>query len=159
MTRALFVFVLTLVILMVLPGHGVSAHAELIAAEPAPGAQLAESPAELRLTFNESLEPDSTFVLFGDDFFTVPGISPVIDIQSPEQLFSDIPSLSPGIYTVQWTAATIDGHESTGSYSFGVNSTDSPAPVQSTFPSLGWLLVVLPVALAILIFLVRRRGR
>jgi len=97
-----------------------SAHAELLAADPAPGAVLARSPPEIRLTFSEALRAGSTFVIFGEGFAQVPGFSPEIDSESPEQLVAAIPVLAPGAYTLQWVAVTGDGHEVSGSYSFRV---------------------------------------
>ena len=97
-----------------------SAHAELLAADPAPGAVLARSPPEIRLTFSEALRAGSTFVVFGEGFAQVPGFSPAIVTESPEQLVAAIPALAPGAYTVQWMAVTGDGHEVSGSYSFRV---------------------------------------
>lgn len=98
----------------------VAAHAELLAADPSPGAVLAASPAEVRLTFSEPLLAGSTLVIFGEGFAQVAGISPVIDAQAPEQIGAAMPALSPGAYTVQWKAVSFDLHEVSGSYSFGV---------------------------------------
>ncbi len=96
------------------------AHADLVSADPPPGARLDASPAEIRLTFGEPLLPGSTFVVFGEDFQEIAGISPTLDPQSPEQLSAAVPTLPPGTYTVQWTAFSADGDEVSGSYSFSI---------------------------------------
>ena len=48
--------------------HPAAAHTELVNADPAPGAQLAESPTEIRLTFSEPAGAASQIVLLADGF-------------------------------------------------------------------------------------------
>ena len=114
-----------------LPVRLVMAHAELVSADPAPGATLEAAPAEIRLTFSEPLEAGSTVILFGEEFQAVSGVSFMVDPGAPEQLVAFPPVLAPGIYTVQWKAATKDAHEVSGSYSFSVATTNDIAPLGS----------------------------
>ena len=137
------------------PLRPAAAHAELLAADPPPGAVLAASPAEVRLTFSEALRAGSTFVVFGEGFAQVPGFSPAIVTESPEQLVAAIPALAPGAYTVQWTAVTGDGHEVSGSYSFGVEIEEEGRGGAG----LWWVLGVGAVGLLVLVLYRRvRRG-
>lgn len=123
------------------PAH---AHAELVSAVPAPGAQLAAPPSEIRLTFSESLRSGSWFVVFGEDFAETPGLFPTVDPQRPTELAAAAPRLAPGRYTVQWTAVTEDGHETTGSYAFGVAEADRGGLVF-------WSMVLVAIGLTALI--------
>ncbi len=103
-----------------LPGGQALAHSELVAAEPAPGAQLAESPAEIRLTFSEPVAASSQIVVMGENFQQVEGLVPQFNPEQPQVVYTPLPPLAEGTYTVQWTAASDDGHEISGSYSFSV---------------------------------------
>ena len=96
------------------------AHAELVSASPAPGAQLAESPVEIRLTFNEPVATTSAIVLLAEGFQPVEGLVGQFSADRPQEIFVPLPELAAGVYTVQWTAASGDGHEISGTYSFSV---------------------------------------
>ena len=85
-----------------------------------PGAQLAESPAEIRLTFNESVATTSSIVLLTADFQPIEGLVGQFNPDRPQEIYAPLPELAPGVYTVQWTAASDDGHEVSGTYSFSV---------------------------------------
>lgn len=76
----------------------------------------------MRLTFNEALQPGSTFAIFGEVFNEIEGVEPQVDPDAPEQMAATIPPLDPGTYTVQWVAVGEDGHEVNGSYSFTILS-------------------------------------
>lgn len=159
-------FALILAILL-FAGSGllVLAHSELIQSEPAPGEELTESPAEIRLTFSEPVSADSQIILLAGTFTPIEGLVPQIDSEQPEVLFTPLPPLEAGIYTVQWTAVSDDGHEISGSYSFSVGPTVQAGAVAPTadqndeWPS--WWVVALGIAAAGLLLLafVIRRGR
>lgn len=94
------------------------AHAELVTAVPAPGSIVAHSPAEIRLTFSEPISEDSTILLFAENFQPVTGIVAQVAETNPQMLVATMPPLTPGDYTVQWTAVSTDGHPTSGSYTF-----------------------------------------
>lgn len=155
--------------LLVLAGS-VAAHSDLVAAEPAPGAQLAESPAEIRLTFSEPVAATSQIVLMAENFEPVEGLVPQFNAARPDQVYAPLPELAPGLYTVQWIAASDDGHEISGSYSFGVGLVTPGAPgsgetgITASQTGVGmsnaWLLALIGVAVLIPLALVMvRRGR
>ncbi|HEX6387030.1 MAG TPA: copper resistance CopC family protein [Anaerolineae bacterium] len=114
----LLVFVSGLFILVRAP-H-IRAHAELLAAQPAPGARLYRAPAQIRLTFTEPIGADSSLVVFRSNFRHVDGVEVTFDPNTPEQLAATLPALTPGVYTVQWTAVSADRDVIRGSYAFQV---------------------------------------
>lgn len=130
------------------------AHSELVAADPAPGAQLAVAPAEIRLTFSTQLMPGSTFVVWDENFRQVSGIAPQIDPQQPNQLFALLPPLAAGDYTVQWTTVGNDGHTFSGSYAFRTLAVEGADGAIRN-----WVVAAGAVALVFLIWLMRRTQR
>lgn len=171
------IFLLAIVLFSIGVAYPVAAHSDLVSAVPSPGAQLAESPAEIRLTFSEPVAASSRIELFMDDFQRVDGLVSQFNPAQPEQIYTPLPVLEPGVYTVQWAAASTDGHEISGSYSFSVGlvaqdatgaattgelvaaepTTAQPAGSRSSWwlAALGLLAVGLPLAL----FALRRTGR
>lgn len=129
-----------------------AAHAFLVSADPSPGAELRELPAEIRLNFSEPLEPDSTFVLFASGFKEVAGLMPRLDPESPEQLISPAPVLASDSYTVQWTAiSTLDGFETTGTYAFAI-----VAPSRGIGTFLPWLIPIGALMIVVIVLIARR---
>jgi methionine-rich copper-binding protein CopC len=163
MKRIAIAFCALLLALAVLPA---AAHSELVKSEPAPGAQLAESPAEIRLTFNEPVAATSRIVLLAGEFQPVEGLVAQFNAARPQELYTPLPDLEPGTYTVQWTAASEDGHEVSGSYSFSV-APDSAASTTETAGSAApgrpswWIgaLLAVAVGLPLVLLAVRRAGR
>ncbi len=129
----------------------------LLSAYPAPGARLDATPAEIRLTFSERLGPGSNIQLFGPQFRPVGNVSSGLDPAAPELLRAFPPELAPDIYTVEWQAASVDGHSVSGSYAFEV--TAPPTPPAAHVPA--WVLAAGALAACVLLVsiwsLVRRR--
>lgn len=98
------------------------AHATLTQAQPAPGAQLAQPPTEIRLVFNEPVTADSTITLFTPNFQTISGLTTQLDPAGVGEVFTTLPPLEPNEYTVQWTAVSADRHQISGSYTFTVTA-------------------------------------
>lgn len=156
-------------------GSPVFAHTELVSAEPAPGAQLAESPAEIRLIFSEPVAESSQIVLLTEDFQAVEGLVTQFNPAVPEQVYTPVPALEPGVYSVQWSAASVDGHEIKGSYTFSVgqaaqdsavvepatNATPASSDGETSSGLRWWLagIVVVAVGLPLLLLAARRSGR
>lgn len=168
-SRAILFICLTLCLVVV---GSVAAHAELLSANPAPGAQLAESPAEIRLTFSEPVAGTSSIVLLTADFQAVEGLVGQFSADRPQEIYTPLPELAPGVYTVQWTAASDDGHEISGTYSFSVGlvtpgaATVAPAAAAATEPgsnnAVGWWLgglLAVAVGAPLLIVALRRARR
>lgn len=148
------------------------AHSELIQSKPAPGEQLADSPPEIRLTFSEPVAANSQIVLLTDSFESIEGLVPQFNPEHPEVVYTPLPPLEAGIYTVQWAAASADGHEIRGSYTFSVGlgtptAPDLP-PAETVTPAAGriglgvewWIVALAAVAVGMsLLLLFARRAR
>jgi methionine-rich copper-binding protein CopC len=131
----------------------VAAHTELVEARPAPGAQLRQSPAEVRLTFNEPLAAGSRVELLTDSFEPVAGQTLQFDPAAPQEIAAQLPPLPAGTYTVQWMAVSTDEHTLTGTYSFSV------APAASLLPGrVGWWIAVGGLILLALVIWLLLRG-
>lgn len=160
---------LIFIIVFLVIAPGVLAHAELVAAEPEPGAQLADAPAEIRLTFSEPIAAQSDIIVLGEGFAPVEGLVPQLGADRPEQVYAPLPPLEPGPYTVQWTAVSADGHEISGSYSFSIRQDDGATAVTEPTAEqpaagmgiIGWFLALAAVALVVpfLFFWYRHIGR
>lgn len=110
------------------------AHIALVSAEPEPGAQLANTPPQIRLNFSETLAPTSTVALYRDNFQAVAPLTVRRDPEQPQQLIALVPAAPPGLYTVQWTATGADGDRVTGSFAFQVTG------VRGLGDNLWWLI-------------------
>jgi len=132
----------------------VAAHTELVAAAPAPGAELRESPAEVRLTFSAPLDASSRVELLNESFALVDGQTLHFDPVAPLEMAAQLPPLPAGTYTVQWVAVSTDEHTLTGTYSFSVAPAESPLAGRG-----GWLLAVGGLLLlALIAWLLLRRS-
>jgi methionine-rich copper-binding protein CopC len=144
------------------------AHSELTNSHPAPGAQLAESPVEIQLTFSEPVTAESRIVVLAGDFQAIGGIEAQVDALNPAVVRAPLPVLGPGVYTVQWTATSGDGHEISGSYTFSVGEAAGdasqggadtistaegfPAPGSNT---VGWVVLIVGGVLITILILYR----
>lgn len=94
-------------------------HAELISSEPAAGATVPAGLREMTLTFSEPIRADSQVVVYAEQFEAVPGVVSGVEGAVLHVLFTS--ALGEGVYTVQWTAMSEDGHPVQGSYQFAVS--------------------------------------
>lgn len=147
---------------LVLAPPTAEAHSSLVASDPPAGANLDEPPAEIVLTFDGELDPASGFTVAdaeGDEV-AVGGLD--LDVAERNVLRGDVDLAGPGVFTVSWTAVSIDGHAETGSYAFGYRADpgeaeadrdeghESPTPdtalpaqpVVRPFPLVGLLLLL-----------------
>ena len=110
-----------------------SAHANLIGADPAPGATLPQAPGAVVLHFSEAVDHSrSTIAVTG------PGgrdatVGPTEAVPNDGRALRRPLGLAhPGRYDVTWTSVSLDdGHVETGRYSFGIG-TPAPATRHST---------------------------
>jgi copper transport protein len=99
------------------------AHASLVGSEPAEGATLADSPAILRLSFNEPVSP-LVVRLIGP---TGEAVTPVVKAEN-STLTIVPPPLRRGTHVLSWRVISADGHPVGGSVLFSVGApTASPA--------------------------------
>lgn len=109
--------VMAIVLLLSLPVWA-SAHANLEQSVPLQGAELKESPQEIRVKFTEKINPKlSRLVLEQENGEAIAGqLSSEDDIW----LIYRIPKLEPGVYTVKWQNLSVDTHVTEGSFRFSV---------------------------------------
>ena len=134
----------------------VGAHADLIATEPTAGSTVTGSPAIIRLSFSQPLLRTSRIRLFAGQFVPVAGLTTTVAGSEMQAILSQ--PLAPATYTVQWTAATDDGHATEGSDQFGVAA---PAPFSAgrVVSGLAMVTVVIGVGVGLFVLRVNRRQR
>jgi methionine-rich copper-binding protein CopC len=99
-------------------GH---AHALLNKSEPARRAVLSKPPAQVRLWFNEQLEPAfSSLAVLDANGKPVTATAAEVAKDDPKLLRLALPALPPGAYTVQYQVLSVDGHTVKASYKFTV---------------------------------------
>ncbi|MEP7289575.1 MAG: copper resistance CopC family protein [Chloroflexota bacterium] len=128
------------VIVVIGPSMGRYALAQSILrrSDPALDAVLDRPPSEVFVWFTEPLSTGSRLNVFDDQFQDVDKGQTFIDASDATLMRAQIRDLSPGRYTVNWKANTVDGREITGSYNFKVRST----PNMTLLIGLGVLLML-----------------
>lgn len=97
------------------------AHAKLQSSDPAAGSTVASAPKQLRLTFNEALEPAFSKIVLSDAKQTEIKLpQAAIDQGDASVLIVALPPLASGAYRVQWTAMSHDSHKTKGEFIFHV---------------------------------------
>jgi copper resistance protein C len=105
-----------------------SAHVELISSSPEAGDNLESAPSEVTVTFDDELDPDhSTFTVADADGSDVGSGEVDLTVADRNVMRGDVTISDPGVYTVSYTVAGVDGHEIEGTFSFGFN-TDEEIP-------------------------------
>lgn len=108
-----------------------SAHAEMVRAEPASGAVVPTAPARISVTFSEAVDatPDSLTLL--DPNGGRVAIGPTSNRRGdPATIEADLRSLSAGTHTVRWRVVSEDGHPIDGTFQFSVNVASAAAVLQ-----------------------------
>ena len=108
----------TSALFIVFGATGAWAHAFLDHAEPSVGSTVQTSPREISLSFTEALEPAFSAVEVRDanGARVDQGKARV----SASVMRVGLKALTPGTYTVQWHALSVDTHKTEGSFSFHV---------------------------------------
>jgi methionine-rich copper-binding protein CopC len=113
-----------------------AAHVALVRSFPVAGANLSTMPTQVTLIFDDELDPDLSS-------FTVTGPGPTddgtgyVDLTVPDRnvMNTGVIITVPGIYTVTYTVAGVDGHRVEGSFSFGYRATTAiPDPTSEEGP-------------------------
>lgn len=97
------------------------AHAKLESSDPPAGSKHASAPKQVRLKFNEALEPafsKITVVGKGNKEVAVTGIA--VDKTDPTVMTTQLPPLPAGEYRIRWSAMTHDSHKTKGEITFTV---------------------------------------
>ena len=102
-----------------LTGTLAQAHAKIEAAEPKADSALTAAPKEIRLHFNEALEPAfSKIELLDSKNVAVKLPKRTVDKADNKVMSAPLPALKAGQYLVRWSAMTHDGHKTKGDYRF-----------------------------------------
>jgi methionine-rich copper-binding protein CopC len=97
------------------------AHALLKKSEPAQRAVLSKPPAQVRLWFNERLEPAFSELSVRDaSGAPVTDAAAKVPDEDPKRLELSLPPLGPGVYTVRYKVLSVDGHTVKASFNFTV---------------------------------------
>ena len=97
------------------------AHAKLQNSTPANGATLSPAPSELRLEYNEAIEPAMSSVkVMGPDGRPVTIEKAEAAKNDDKVLVVKVPPLPAGAYRVEWSAMGHDGHHTKGTVNFTV---------------------------------------
>jgi copper resistance protein C len=97
------------------------AHAKLQSSDPQAGSTLAGTPKQVRLKFNEALEPAfSKIKVTGPQNNEIPVTATTVDKADPTVMTAPLPALSSGEYHIQWSTMTHDGHKAKGEVAFKV---------------------------------------
>ena len=133
--------------------QGVSAHANLASADPAPNSELETAPEQIIIWFTEPIEPGlSSIRVLDATGQQVDRGNSVVDDLNPLVMSVGLGDAPDGTYTIAWkNVSTVDGHRVRGSFVFAVGQPLSGAPVevieqpilQSPFsPLLRWLTLL-----------------
>jgi len=110
-------------LLLALPMESAFAHAQLTKSEPTRRAVLSKPPDQVRLWFNERLEPAfSTLSVLDASGQPVTQDLPRVPAEDPKRLELLLPALMPGKYTVTYKVLSVDGHTVKASYTFTVKA-------------------------------------
>jgi methionine-rich copper-binding protein CopC len=106
------------------------AHARLLRAAPASGAEVSAAPKQVELWFNELLEEGfNTVTVFPTAELDKSGKhsnltkgKPVVDAKDHTHLVAPVGSLPPGEYIIEWRVLSRDGHSAPGRSTFRVRT-------------------------------------
>ncbi len=100
----------------------VLAHASLVKAEPARRAVLSTAPTQIRLWFNEEIEPAYASVsVLNAEKKSITDNKVEVDSKDPKSVVLNLPETQPGRYTVKFRVLSIDGHVVDSEYNFTVS--------------------------------------
>ena len=130
----LVVILLLAAVALALPG-GAAAHSELKTADPPDGAVLSAPPAEVVLTFTETLNPAKSSITLHDAAGTQIAKG-AVDPTDDAVMRLTPPAFDPGTYEIRWTSAALDGDILRGTLHFTLTApTPSPTPTATATPS------------------------
>jgi len=95
-----------------------SAHAFPQREEPGVGSVIHESPKQVRIWFDDKLEPVFSSLVVKDSQGKKISDASQVDPESQQRLEARLPALAPGKYHVYWKVVAWDGHRSKGDYVF-----------------------------------------
>jgi methionine-rich copper-binding protein CopC len=118
-TRSL-VALLAAAFLIAISASAAAAHVVLQSSSPAAGANLQVAPGTVTITFDDELDPDlSNFTVTGPGTASVGGGTVDLTVADRNVMTGSVTITEPGVYTVTYQVAGVDGHRLGGSFSFG----------------------------------------
>ena len=97
------------------------AHASLVKAEPARRAVLSTAPSQVRLWFNEEIEPAyASLSLLDEEKKSVTDNKVKVHPEDAKSILLELPEIQPGRYTVKFRVLSVDGHVVDSDYNFTV---------------------------------------
>lgn len=131
--RWLYQLIPTLFVFICTPSIAL-AHATPIGLNPADNASLDTPPETVTITFNEAVVPAlSDVTILSSTGEQIP-VGEIAYVEDGELAEVPLPSLSNGAYLVSWrVTSAVDGHNTTGTYSFGVGTAALSTAKQITF--------------------------
>lgn len=118
--RLLFPTMFCVALFAISPGHAY-AHASLYRAVPSDGQVVTPAPTSIKLVFDRPIEASFSLVRVVDRSGSqVDDGKSEVRSDDPKMLEVGLTSLSPGTYKVVWKIVALDGHRTSGSYSFTV---------------------------------------
>jgi methionine-rich copper-binding protein CopC len=117
-------------LLTAVPASSAAAHVELISSSPVAGANLLTVPTEVTITFDDELDPDLSHFEVTDAASAEVGSGKVdLTVADRNVMTGPLTITAPGVYTVSYTVAGVDGHVLEGTFSFGYQATSAiPGP-------------------------------
>ena len=101
-------------------------HVELTDSSPAAGKNLGTAPTTVSVTFDDELEPSvSRFTVVDADGHKVGGGDVDLTVADRNVMNGSVSITQPGIYTVRYTVAGVDGHVLHGTFSFGYQALET----------------------------------
>lgn len=95
-------------------------HVAFVSSDPEAGTNLDTAPTEVILTFDGELDPGGSGFTVTDHRGDEVGNGEVdLDVADRNVVAGPVTIDEPGVYTVKWTVLGADGHEISGSFSFG----------------------------------------
>ena len=104
---------------LLLSAAAAHAHAYLSHASPRVGSTVKTSPSEVRLFFNQALEPQFTSAQVRSSSGAVVA-SGGVDPAKPKEIVVRVNALPAGSYKVFWKVLSVDSHHTEGSFGFEV---------------------------------------
>jgi copper resistance protein C len=134
-TRSL-VALLAAAFLIAISASAAAAHVVLQSSSPAAGANLQAAPSTVTITFDDELDPDlSNFSVTGPGTASVGGGSVDLTIADRNVMTGPVTITEPGVYTVTYNVAGVDGHQLVGSFGFGYRTALAiPSPTHGEGP-------------------------
>jgi methionine-rich copper-binding protein CopC len=120
LTRPLTISVLGAGVALALTTSAVTAHVRLLSSSPAAGANLPTAPTSVTINVDDELDPDLSHFTVTDASSAEVGTGSVdLTVADRNVMTGAVTITEPGIYTVSYQVAGVDGHVLEGTFSFG----------------------------------------